>query len=139
MKFWLRLAACAAALLSAVDAQAQISVTGISASPQTAKPGDTVTFTVAVSNAASVNYTASATLTVTLTNLASGATFTAGPTSVSPTGGFVAAATANPTTGENTPGTGSYSFTSVIPTKLLRPGITVHRLLSLQPASVLFR
>ncbi|MBI5382156.1 MAG: PD40 domain-containing protein [Opitutae bacterium] len=90
MKLWLRILLGAALALSAVasaHAAATINAAGISASPATAKPGEQVAFSIAVTNSAAATTApvgpnandfpmgGSANVTITLTNIAGGYTF----------------------------------------------------------------
>ena len=92
MKLSLRIFFGAAlALFAASAARAQLSPTGISASPGSALPGDSVTFTITVSNAGA-QFNGTADFSLVLTNLLTGATVTLSQAGVSPTGGFIPAA-----------------------------------------------
>jgi Tol biopolymer transport system component len=127
MKPWFRilLGAVLLALASSVahaQAQATLSPTSISASPGSVHPGDTVSFTVGVSNAQAVQFNGTATFTITLTNLTTGTSFVINSAAVSPTGGFVPAATVDPTTNQTTPGAGSFTVTGVVPTSTTDAG-----------------
>ncbi len=116
------------ALLAAAAAHAQLSPTGISASPGTALPGDNVTFTINVSNGG-VQSAATANFNLVLTHLVTGATITipgAAPgdagNAVSPTGGFIPAAVAASPPTAASPGTGTFVFTAQIPTSTTQAG-----------------
>lgn len=123
MKPWLRFSLGAAlALFATGTVQAQLSPTGISTSPSSVLPGDSVNYTVTVSNSSSAAYTGTANFTVTLTNIISGTTFTATGTSVSPTGGFIAAAVAAAAPAQATPGSGTFVFSATVPTQSTQAG-----------------
>lgn len=116
------------ALLAAGAAHAQLSPTGISASPASALPGDNVTFTINVSNGG-VQSAAAANFNLVLTHLVTGATITipgAAPgdagNAVSPTGGFIPAAVAASPPTAASPGTGTFVFTAQIPTSTTQAG-----------------
>ena len=96
MKPWLRFfLSSALALLATAAARAQLSPTGISVSPGSALPGDTVTFAVSVSNATlATNFVGTSSFSILLTNITTGTTFTVTQAGVSPTSGFIAGATA---------------------------------------------
>ncbi len=110
------------ALFGAAAAHAQLSPTGLSASPGSALPGDGVTFTVTVSNGGAQS-AASADFTVKLTNLVTLSTITL-PTAVgvTPTGGFIAGAVAAAPPSPATPGTGTFVFTTQIPASFSEAG-----------------
>src|SRR4051812_47305062 len=91
MKPWLRfLIGLGAALFISSAAHAQLSPTGISASPGSANPGDAVTFSIAVTNSGAL-YAATADFSITLTNIATGYSFTVTANGVTPKGGFIPA------------------------------------------------
>jgi Tol biopolymer transport system component len=130
MKFSLRiLLATGLTLLAAASARAQsLSPTGIAASPGLTRPGDSVTYAITVSNSQATQFGpspapgATANFTVVFTHLVTGATFPVGPISVAPTSGFISAAVVDPTTGQTTPGTGTFTITSTLPTRTLEAG-----------------
>ena len=106
-------------------AQAQsLSPTGITATPATGLPGDSITYAITVNNGAATQFGpgATANYTVLLTNITTGSTFSVGPVSVAPTAGLIAAATTDPTTGAVTAGTGTFTITSALPTQTLQAG-----------------
>lgn len=128
MKPWFRilLGVVAATFASAVaHAQAPVatlSPTGLTASPAAARPGDSVTYTVAVSNATPAQFNGTASFSVVLTNVTTGTSFTVTATNVAPVGGFIAAAAVDPMTNQVTPGAGSFTFSAPIPTSTTDAG-----------------
>ncbi len=123
MKFWSKFSAFAVALLFATLTQAQtLTSTGISTSGS-AIPGGVITVTVAASNSSAVaDYTASTAFSVQFTHLVTGANFTVTSAAVFPTGGLIAKAATNPTTGSNTPGTGTFQFAVTVPISATQAG-----------------
>jgi Bacterial Ig domain len=123
MKLWLKffLGATLAALMAAV-AHAQVTPSGISAAPSSALPGDTVTFTVTVSNASGNSVDAStADFSIVLTNTVTGASFTI-PGLAVPAVGQITAASPGGGGQLPTPGTGTFDVVGVIPTKTTQAG-----------------
>jgi len=126
MKLWLKLflGATLAALLAAVaHAQGILSTTGVSASPSSARPGDSVTFAVAVANYDTVNNvtTGTADFRIVLTNIVSGASFTVVQLGVPPAS-LISKASPNPQTGVTSPGFGTFNVTATIPTQTTEAG-----------------
>jgi hypothetical protein len=123
MKPWFRLIlGIAAALGMAAAAHAQtISPTGVSVSPGSVKPGDSVTITVAASNSGG-QFNGTASFSVVFTNIVTGTSFTIVANGVSPTGGLIAAAAVDPTTGQVTPGAGSFTFSATVPPQTTQAG-----------------
>ncbi len=125
MKPWLRffLAGVATVWLAATAHAQKLNATGVSASPTSALPGDTVTFTVSASNSdTATDFTGTANLSITLTNLTTGSTFTVSATTVSAVGGIISKGVADATTNQITAGTGSFSFTAAVPTTTTQAG-----------------
>jgi len=126
MKFSLRiLLATGLALLAGAAAHAQtLSPTGISASPSSALPGDSVTFAITANNSQATQFGpgATANFTIVFTHLITGSTFTVGPVSAAPTSGFIGATVVDPTTGQRTPGIGTFTITSLLPTQTIEAG-----------------
>lgn len=118
MKAWLRIflgVSLLGIVLSAARGQA-ISPSGISASPSSALPGDSVSFTVSVGNSdTAADFTGTATFSITLKNTVTGDTFAVTSGATSPDGGLVSKASINPQTGVTQAGTGSFTFTATIP------------------------
>src|SRR4051812_9956196 len=122
MKPWLRfLIGLGAVLFISTAAHAQLSPTGITASPGSANPGDAVTFSIAVSNSGAL-FNGTADFSITLTNITTGYSFTLTATGVSPKGGFIPALVPAAPPAQSSPGTGSFEVTAVIPTKVTEAG-----------------
>jgi len=103
---------------------ALLSVSGISADPASAFPGDQVSFTIEVDNndlRSSVPVTATASFTVQLTNIATGRSFTLFADALHPTK-LIPSATLGDATTPPQPGTGSFRFTATIPTQFVDAG-----------------
>jgi hypothetical protein len=125
MKPWLRfLFGAGLALLGAAVTRAQtLSPVGIAASPSSALPGDSVTYTITVNNSSTTTaFTGTASFTIVLTNLITGATFNAGPQTVSPTSGSIPFGAADATTNQVTPGSGTFTVTATVPTQTTESG-----------------
>ena len=119
MKPWLRFFLGAAlALVGAAVARAQVTPSGLSVAPGSALPGDTVTFTVTVSNAGGAIAASTADFSIVLTNTVTGATFTVPGLAVPSVGQITAAAVGPPPT----PGTGTFQITAVIPAQTTQSG-----------------
>lgn len=126
MKPWLRFfLGSALAVFAAAFAHAQtLSPTGVSVSPSSALPGDSITITVAVRNSdTTTNFLGTASFSVVFTNLVTGSTITrATAGQISPVGGLVSKGVADPATGQITPGTGSFTFATTVPTQTSESG-----------------
>ena len=129
MKPWLRFfLGGALALLtgSAAHAAASLTPSGISASPSSVKPGDSVTFTITTTNGAAAttaptnqnDFPAGGTahFLITLTNISSGYSFTLGSTTLA---AGVGTATTTVTEGG---GSGTFNFAATVPTQLTEAG-----------------
>lgn len=119
MKFRLRsiFGALAALVLAGAAHAQQLSIESVSASPGSAKPGDAVTFSVAVNNndtGAAFPATSTADFTITLTNTITGYQFAVTQNGVRPKA-LIPPATAGSATSPSTPGTGSFDVTITIP------------------------
>lgn len=119
------------ALAATAGVRAQsLSPAGISASPSSAQPGATVTYTVTVDNADPANAFAAAggnpaptaDFTITFTNITTGTSFQVVQTGVAPTSGIIGKATSDPTSGQVTPGIGTFTLTAALPTETLDAG-----------------
>jgi hypothetical protein len=125
MKPWLRflLGAALAGALSAAAYGQSLSPSGISGSPSSALPGDSVTFTVSATNSSPTTaFSGTVTVTLLLTNTVTGSTFTLTQAGVSPTSGLIPAGAQDATTNQITPGTGSFTVTATVPTKTTQAG-----------------
>ena len=126
MKPWLRFfLGSALALFAAAFAHAQtLSPTGVSVSPSSALPGDSITITVNVGNSdIASNFVGTASFSVVFTNLVTGSTITRTTAGlISPVGGLVSKGVADATTGQITPGAGSFSFATTVPTQTSETG-----------------
>lgn len=110
----------------------KLSATGITASPGSANPGDTVTFAVAVSNsgasAPTDNFAANATanFSITLTNIVTGSSFTILSTTQNPSGVTPVSGISGSSGGgvgvTAAPGIGSFNVTAALPTQTVQAG-----------------
>jgi hypothetical protein len=121
MKLWLRFwLGAAAAFLAAAAAHAQsLSITGLSASPSSARPGDQITFSLAVSNSDPTTAQAAGNVEsfeITLTNIATGYSFTMSAMGTAATA--IPAASGTP----STPGTGTVTVTVTLPPQSTEAG-----------------
>jgi len=115
------LGAVLATLLAAVAHAQALSTTGISASPASARPGDSVTFTVSVTNSGLNDITAgTADFRIVLTNIVSGASITLVQNGVAPAA-LISKASIN-VDGVTIPGYGSFSVTVLLPTQTTEAG-----------------
>ncbi len=124
MKFWSRiLLGIGLALLATAATQAQsLSVSSITVSPGSVRPGDSASFTIGVNNSSTAaSFSGTASFTITLTNVTTGYSFNVTATNVSPTA-TIPAATAGSTTSASTPGTGNFVATVTIPTQTTEAG-----------------
>ena len=110
MKFWLRsiFGAFTALLLAGVAHAQQLSIESVSATPGSAKPGEAVTFNVAVNNngATAFNATDTANFSITLTNVTTGYSFVVTANNVTPKA-LIPPATSGSATSPATPGRSS--------------------------------
>lgn len=123
MKPWIKFFIGLVALLMGTTAHAQgLRATGITASPGSAFPGDSVTFTVAVSNSEPADFTGTVDFSITLTHLVTGSSFAISGNDVSPVGGLVSRAVIDPQSGQSTPGSGRFEVTGNVPISTTEAG-----------------
>src|SRR3954466_7019917 len=125
MKLWSRLLIGAMFVCCIAAARAQsISPTGITVSPSSALPGDSINVTVAVANSSTASdFLGTASFSVVFRNLVTGSTFTVTTAGqISPVGGIVSKAVQDPTTLQRTACTGSFTFTTTVPTQTTQAG-----------------
>ena len=99
-----------------------LSPTGIAVSPSAAFPGDALSVSITVNNTDSSNFTGKADFSVTFTNIVTGGTFTISQAGVSPTSGFIAAATVAAPPAAAAPGVGTFTFSKTVPTQITQAG-----------------
>ncbi len=113
------------ALFTVTGAIAQkLSPVGISVTPGSALPGDKVSISITANNSDTSQFGPGGTvdISVTFTSTTTGSQFTTSATGVAPTAGFIGKATVDPVSGQVTPGVGTFTFSTTLPTQTLEGG-----------------